>query len=500
MVLLVLAAVSAFAYVHYRYGQIHKVNVDSLTALGASGQPQTILLVGSNSRAALDGKQTRAFGSAAEVGGARSDVTMLLHADPATHRISVLSIPRDLWLSVPGQPGYQERVDAALNQGPRRLVQTIQQDLGIPVNHYVELNFDSFQSVVQDLGGIDMYFPTPVKDAYSALKITRAGCQHLDGFQALAVVRARHLYYMSEGSWHYDGLGDLSRIRRDHEFMRVLFSAVSQRGLGNPFTANSVLGSLTPDLQVDSGFSLGDMVSLALTYHGVDAGSVPTQTLPVVVYPRTYYYRGSNLGDVVFPAEPLDRAVIDSFLGRSGTARTSSARAPSSTRVAVLNGSGLRDQATQVAAQLSNLGYTTTVEGEADVVGNPAETVVRYAPGHLDAARALLGRLSGEVAMAEGGTAPGSDLTVVTGTTVAVATPAEGATGQRQTAGGATTASTQARSVTEARSAARAGSATPASTQAQPVWSQATSPDETPAWYDPTGCPSPKPAAPAPGS
>ena len=140
----------------------------------------------------------------------------------------------------------------------------IQEDFGIPIQHYVELNFDSFQGVVNALGGIKMYFPEPVFDAYSGLNVPTAGCHSLNGFQALEVVRARHLQYKGPGvktnnhaDWPQDPESDLSRIRRDHEFLRVLATAVAKRGLGNPITDNDLLGAVAPQLQVDSSFSLG---------------------------------------------------------------------------------------------------------------------------------------------------------------------------------------------------------------------------------------------------
>jgi LCP family protein required for cell wall assembly len=74
-------------------------------------------------------------------------------------------------------------------------VAAIQEDFGIPIQHYVELNFDSFASVVNALGGINMYFPEPVYDPESDLDVTTVGCHHLNGFHALQVVRARHLVH-----------------------------------------------------------------------------------------------------------------------------------------------------------------------------------------------------------------------------------------------------------------------------------------------------------------
>ena len=270
---IVVAAIGGYIYVRFRYGQIKKLSVGNLTQ-ASSNQPMNILIVGSNSRAVLNGKQTSAFGSAQQVGGARSDVTMILHIDPKTRTTSLVSIPRDLFMPIPGS-SLSNRVDASLNNGPSALVKTVEQDLGISISHYVELNFDTFQNIVQTLGGLKMYFPYPVRDAYSGLNVPTTGCHYLNGFQALAVVRARHLEYQtSSGKWVEDPLGDLSRIRRDHEFMRVLFSAVKQKGISNPLTLNAILSSVAPDLQVDSGFSLGEMISLASKFRNLNPNSM----------------------------------------------------------------------------------------------------------------------------------------------------------------------------------------------------------------------------------
>ena len=85
----------------------------------------------------------------------------------------MLSIPRDLWGNIPGQG--QNRINSAFDTGANLLVQTIQADLGIPVNHYVEVNFDTFRDISNAVGGVNFYFPTPAKDAYSLLNITQAG-------------------------------------------------------------------------------------------------------------------------------------------------------------------------------------------------------------------------------------------------------------------------------------------------------------------------------------
>ena len=414
-----------YGYVLYRNGQIHHKHVAGLHYVPPSS-PMNILLVGNNSRCALNGQQVAKFGSCSQVGGARSDVTMLLHLNPATRQASVLSLPRDLFLPIPGT-NKQNRIDAALNQGPAQLVKTIEDDLGITINHFVELNFDTFQSVVATLGGVNMYFPVPVKDAYSQLNIPTAGCHHLNGFEALALVRARHMYYYKNGYWHYDPMGDLSRIKRDHEFLKVLAATVRKKGLSNLATVNALVGSVLPQLQVDANFSLSDMVHLALTYHSVNPSTIPTATLPIVIDSSfNYYYRGADYGAVVLPIQPLDQQVIDQFLGRSTP--PGSSLSPSSITVSVLNGSGVYNQATDTAAQLQALGYHTVGVGNATVVGNPAETVIRYSPGQLKEAQNLASNISGEVSMVPMTTADGADLTLVTGTNFSIASPSSSST------------------------------------------------------------------------
>jgi len=138
-----IAAGSVYGYVSWRFGQINRVTLPSLFRGGHSdppGQPMTILIVGSDSRAGITGSDTQAFGSAAQVGGQRSDTIMLLHIDPKSTRATLMSIPRDLWVPIPGK-NYQQRINTTFDNGPDLLVRTIKQDLGIDVNHYIELQF-----------------------------------------------------------------------------------------------------------------------------------------------------------------------------------------------------------------------------------------------------------------------------------------------------------------------------------------------------------------------
>ena len=289
---------------------------------GDDAGTENILMIGSTDRCALK-VQNPAYGLCSQgVNGVNSDVVMILHLNPANHSVSILSIPRDLFVPNARSDGAN-KIDAALYQGPDQLIAAIEEDFGIPIQHFVELNFDSFINVVQALGGIKMYFPEPVYDAYSGLNIQTTGCLQLNGTQALQVVRARHRPVQgSRGDhddptyWPQEAQSDIARIRRDHEFLRVLARPSRRRASSNPLTDQQLVSGVVGQLTVDSGFSASDMISLVLGYHDVDVSSAPQLTVPVAVDQfGNYVYQGGSYGDIEFPAEPQDHNAVDQFLG-----------------------------------------------------------------------------------------------------------------------------------------------------------------------------------------
>jgi LCP family protein required for cell wall assembly len=434
LAVVVVVAGSAIGYVEYRNHQIDRIKVGDLVAQPPSGV-ENIVLVGSTSRCALK-QQNKAFGLCSEgVTGVNSDVVMILHLDPNRKTAAILSIPRDLFVPNARQDGAN-KIDAALVEGPQQLVSAIEDDFGIPIHHYVELNFDSFQGVVNALGGIKMYFPEPVFDAYSGLNVPTPGCRELNGYEALQVVRARHLVYKGPGvtsdnhaDWTPDPESDLSRIRRDHEFLRVLAAAVNKKGLSNPVTDNDLLGAVAPQLQVDSGFSLGSMFGIVTTFHGINTQKAPQNTLPVIVLSSlNYYYQGYDYGNVELTSQPNDLQAVTSFLGVGNDSDTMTGKplpSPGSVTVSVLNGTGQTGQAAQTASALQARGFDTVGEGDSPSTGSLSETTVYYASSsHLAQAEQVLHSLSGAVTLGMGPTSNGADVTVVTGSNFSVNAPA----------------------------------------------------------------------------
>jgi LCP family protein required for cell wall assembly len=170
------------------------------------------LILGSDSRKGLTKRQQSYYGNTSIVQGQRADTIILVRIDPKLHRTVVLHIPRDLLVDIPGYG--QGKINSAFGHGPDVMIQAVEKLTGMRINHYVEVNFSGFRSIVDALGGVKICIDKPMIDQLSGLHLTKAGCHNLNGFQALAFVRARHV----EG----DTIPDFSRISRQQQFMRVI--------------------------------------------------------------------------------------------------------------------------------------------------------------------------------------------------------------------------------------------------------------------------------------
>ncbi len=254
-----------YGYLWYRYNQINKVHISDEVA-AASGAPFTILVIGSDTRVGESAGAAQAFGSSSLVTGQRSDVVQLWRVTPSTKQIQIMSIPRDTVVSMlppdVAQYGTYNRINSSYNSGANQLVKTITANFGIPINHVVQVDFSGFQDSVQALGGVWLNFPYPVKDAYSGLNITTPGCQLLNGAQALAVARARHYEYYTNGYWHTDGTSDFGRIQRQDVFLKSLIAAAKSKV--NPLTVNAFIGSVHEGVTIDDSFGFNQLIGLAL--------------------------------------------------------------------------------------------------------------------------------------------------------------------------------------------------------------------------------------------
>ncbi len=310
--LALVAVVSGYFYVEYRFNQVAKVTVKHLRKAPV-GQPFNVLLIGSDSRAGLTPAQQTHLGNESNAGGQRSDVVKIVHVVPATGQVSVLSIPRDTVVTVAGdisQTGQYNRINATYASGPDQLVQTIEANFGIPIEHVVQIDFDGLEGAVDAIGGINVNFPYPAKDAYTGLNVTQPGCQTLNGGYGLALARSRHYEYFANGYWHYDGTSDFGRIQRQNAFLKAMINQAESKY--NPLTLNAFIGSVVQGVTIDSTFAVSDLVTLAREFHNFSSQSLATATLPTY---SQYSSAFSALGDVLYVQQPQADQVITQFLG-----------------------------------------------------------------------------------------------------------------------------------------------------------------------------------------
>ena len=145
-----------------------------------------------------------------------------------------------------------------------------------------------------------------VKDTYSGLNITHAGCQRIAGFQALAVVRSRHYEWFEHGVWNFDVTSDFGRIWRQNIFLRGMVDRA--KGIYNPLTINTFLSKLPQGIALDTNFSLNELIGLAVKFHSINPATIQTVTLPVA----PGQYQGQ---DVEFVQQPLAQQLLVKIFG-----------------------------------------------------------------------------------------------------------------------------------------------------------------------------------------
>ncbi|BDH55190.1 LCP family protein [Tsukamurella sp. PLM1] len=229
------------------------------------------LLVGTDAREGLTPAQQKALATGGDLGGARTDTIMLVHI-PRSGDATVVSIPRDLSVSIPGQGEHKINAAYFLGStsgagdagGAQLLSQTVETATGIRIDHYAEIGFGGFAAMVDALGGIEMCPKYPINDPKAGIRL-KAGCQELDGAQALGYVRTRATPN-----------ADLDRVVHQREFMSALMKdATSPTTLLNPFALWGLSNAVVDALNVDTDTHLWDLARLAWA---MSSGTVTTTT------------------------------------------------------------------------------------------------------------------------------------------------------------------------------------------------------------------------------
>ncbi|MET7692021.1 LCP family protein [Streptomyces sp. NPDC005483] len=244
------------------------------------GDGTNYLIVGSDSRAGLSSEQKKQLhtGSAE---GKRTDSMMILHT--GSNGDTLVSLPRDSDVEIPTFVGSESgktykgtgrhvKLNAAYAEdGPELLVRTVEFNTGLRIDHYVEIGFAGFASIVDAVGGVEINIDKGFKDKYSGADF-QAGKQTLNGDQALAFVRTRHAFAAS----------DLQRTKNQQKFLSALAHEVATPGtVLNPFKLYPTLGAGLDSLIVDKDMGLYDLGSMFFAMKGVNGGDGTSLNMPI---------------------------------------------------------------------------------------------------------------------------------------------------------------------------------------------------------------------------
>ena len=220
-----------------------------------------ILVLGTDSRtSASDPSQWKE-------GAQRTDAIMIVQVSGDRKTVSVMSIPRDSWVEIPGHG--QGKINAAYSYGgPSLTIHTVENLTGIHIDHFAVANFESFVALTDEIGGVRVNLKTPQTLAGKELG---AGAQVLNGQQALAYTRERSSLPN----------GDFDRVKRQQTWMRSIVSRVLTNGtLSSPTALYSFLKTASRTVAVDESFTLNQMQSLALETRHLHSNDIKFMTVP----------------------------------------------------------------------------------------------------------------------------------------------------------------------------------------------------------------------------
>jgi LCP family protein required for cell wall assembly len=362
------------------------------------------LLVGTDDR---DGVPPRVLQSL-HAGGESchcTDTMMLVHLSADGRRASVVSIPRDSYVAIPAHqnpstgadvPAAMGKINAAYGLGgPPLTVQTVEQATGLHIDHYLQLNFLSFVSTVDALGGVPVCTDRPLNDPKSGLDLP-VGTTRLDGAEALKYVRARYV----------DPTADLGRMQRQQRFVsQVIQQATSSGTLLNPLRLQGVASSVLGSVKVDEGLTGKDLLTLATRLKDLRTSSTSFATVPLADLNHVVPGWGSTVLWDRARAATLFTALRDDqqLTAPAPPAESGPAAAPVAVqvppgriRVQVLNGAGVAGLGTRADAELRAVGFATTgVAVNAPGADTAADTVIRYDPRWDQSVRTLAAALPG---------------------------------------------------------------------------------------------------------
>jgi LCP family protein required for cell wall assembly len=363
-----------------------------VTALDGSGGPMHTLVIGSDSREGLTEEEMLELGTGS-VEGERTDSIFVLSVQGG--KAGILAFPRDLY--VERCDGSRGRINAALAiGGVDCLVDTVEAVSGLGIDHYMAVSFGGFRDIVDAVGGVDVCLDRAMEDPFAGINLD-AGCQTLDGKQALGFVRTRKLD------------NDLERIKRQQQFLGALARKIATPAtLLDPTTSWPLTGAVGDALTADGGLGLLDLGRLGLGARGMAQGAAVTATVPAT---------GATIGgaSVLEIDDAQAQPLFASWRDGSALGAASADVTPADTRVRVLNGAGVTGLAASTRDALTQRGYE--VVGIGDAEQSLETTVIRHPAGQQANAELLQRDLPVSATLEESGSV--DVVTLVLGTDLA---------------------------------------------------------------------------------
>ncbi len=276
---------------------------------------QNFLITGADNNSCVDPNSpyAAAFGDRSSA-GERSDTIMIMRVDPATKQAAVLSFPRDLWLKIAGHDGQNRINSAYVKNDPSTLISTLFQNFGIGVDHFIQVDFCAFKTLVDALQGVPVPFAVAARDTHTGLYIAQPGCVTMSGDEALAYVRSRHYQTYSEatGQWTEDPLSDLGRISRQQDFLRRIVAKALNTGVYTPAVARGLISTAQKYVVTDTNLTPEKMLEFAGVVQNVNPDNL--HSYQIEVKPAV---RSGN--DVLIPVldTPNMKAILSLFQGKS---------------------------------------------------------------------------------------------------------------------------------------------------------------------------------------
>jgi|SRR5450755_231135 LCP family protein required for cell wall assembly len=261
VVLVIIASVGLYFYFNSKLTRINALT--NYSGRPAAGAGANWLLTGSDSRGGLSRTQEDQLALGHDIAGARTDTIMVLHLPANGNPPILMSIPRDSYVPIPGF-GYN-KINAAYSLGgPALLAETVQNVTGLYINHYMGIGVGGLDGVVNDIGGVRMCLTAPMVDPKAGLNL-KAGCQTLNGAQALGYVRTRNF-----------AQGDLQREQDQRLLLKAVLSKMTSTGtLINPFATIPAADGSVKSLDVDQGTQLYQLVQVGFSLRNPETTTVP---------------------------------------------------------------------------------------------------------------------------------------------------------------------------------------------------------------------------------